>query len=263
VYFAPEVRTAFDGAGLKGFWMGYFAGRAAPMGPVPAEVVTATFFNFQPAMVARAIPDAWNRAAPAAVLEARLEGVGAALRPLTAGADLVSACALAREAAESVDTVGRPLAAANAALPWPGDPLLDLWQAITVLREFRGDTHVAALVSEGVGGCEAHVLMAASGAVPALRLREARGWSEDEWAAAERRLRGQGWIDDHDRLTDAGRAVRERVEQRTDERALPPWLRLGADGCERLAASLQPMLVALATADLIPYPNPMGLPRPA
>lgn len=261
IYFAPEGKAAFDEAGMKGFWMGYFAGRAAPMGPVPPQVVEATFYNFHPDMVRRAIPDAWSLASPARVLEARLEGAAAALARLTGGADVSGAVDLAVQAAESVDTVGRALAAANASLPWPDGEVLRLWHAITVLREFRGDGHVSALVSEGVDGLDAHVLMAASGAVPAQRLREARGWSEVDWEAAVERLQARGWLGADSALTDAGRAVRDRVEARTDELALAPWRALGADGCDALVDALTPALASLAANEAISYPNPMGLPR--
>ena len=260
VYFAPEAKAAFDLAGLKGFWMGYFAGRAAPMGPVPPEVVEATFFNFHPDMVRRAIPDAWGFASPARVLEARLEGAGAALERLTDGADLSAAVDLAVAAAESVDPVGRALAAANSSLPWPDGDVLRLWHALTILREHRGDGHVSALVSEGIDGLGAHVLMSASGAVPAERLRGARGWSEDEWAAASAGLQQRGWLDDSGVLTDAGRAGRDEVEARTDELALAPWAAIGDDGCDQLLAALTPALAALKANEAIPYPNPMGLP---
>jgi len=260
VYFAPEAKAAFDLAGLKGFWMGYFAGRAAPMGPVPPEVVVATFYNFHPTMVRRAIPDAWALASPDRVLEARLEGAGAALERLTDGADLSGAVDLAGRAAESVDPVGRTLAAANASLPWPDGDVLRVWHALTILREYRGDGHVNALVSEGIGGLEAHVLLAASGAVPPERLRGARGWSEEEWAVAEASLQERGWVDGSGALTDAGRAARDNVERRTDEVAVAPWRVLGDDGCDRLAAALAPALAALRANEAIAYPNPMGLP---
>jgi hypothetical protein len=263
VYFAPEVRTAFDDAGLKGFWMGYFAGRAAPMGAVSAEVVTATFFNFHPAMVARAIPDAWQRASPEAVLVARLTGVAAAMAPLVDGVDLATAALLGRRAAEAVEIAGRPLAAANAALAWPDEPVLALWQATSVLREYRGDGHVAALVTEDVDGCEAHVLVAASGAVPADALRAARGWSEEDWAGAADRLVSRGLLDAAGGLTERGTQLRAHVERRTDELALAPWAALGDDGCHRLEAALEVVLTRIAASQTIPYPNPMGLPGPA
>lgn len=175
VYFVPEKKAAYEAAGLKGGWMGYFAGRAAPLGPVPAEVVTALFYNFHPRMVARAIPDAWAFSTPARVLEARLAAVDAGLRRLLGEAvaepELGAAAEFAAAAAESPDPAGRPLFAANAALEWPDEPHLRLWHAATLLREHRGDGHVAALVAGGLDGCEAHLTLAATGAVPESQLQ--------------------------------------------------------------------------------------------
>src|SRR5437773_9693676 len=85
-YFAPETRAATDALGLRGGWMSYFACRAAPMGAVSAAVVTAVFYNFNPAMVERAIPDAWGYATPAQLLDARLGAVDATMTRLLGAA---------------------------------------------------------------------------------------------------------------------------------------------------------------------------------
>src|SRR5207245_6103215 len=128
-----------------------FAGRAAPMGPVEPGVVTATFFGFHHAMVARALPDAWSFASVDEVLAARLDGVDAALRQLLGAtvesAEVAEAATLARTAAESASGAGRPLFAANADLAWPDKPHLVLWQATTLLREHRGDGHMVSLTA--------------------------------------------------------------------------------------------------------------------
>lgn len=263
VYFAPEARQAYAAAGLKGGWMGYFASRAAPMGPVPAPVVTATFFNFSPAMVARAIPDAWRLSTPERVLAARFAVADAALgRSFGGPAEVREAADLARRAAEGCDPAGRPLFAGHSSLEWPGEPHLALWHAATLLREFRGDGHVAALVAEGLDGCEAHVTLAATGAVPRATLQPNRGWSDDDWAAAEARLAARGWLDAAGALTDAGWAGRRAVEDRTDRLALAPWERLGEAACARLhdlASSLSRLVVERGG---VPLPNPMGAPAP-
>src|SRR5262245_9038111 len=152
-YFSPEARAAFEAAGLRGFWRGYFAGRAAPLGPVGAAPVVAAFFNFSPAMVARAVPDVWCRAAPEVVLKARADGARAALRRLSGNlpdAVVAEAADQLTVAASRIGYEGRVLAAANAALPAPAEPVDRLWQAATTLREHRGDGHVAALVAAGL-----------------------------------------------------------------------------------------------------------------
>ncbi|MGA2519632.1 MAG: hypothetical protein ABSG81_02305 [Acidimicrobiales bacterium] len=264
VYFAPEAADAFTAAGLKGFWMGYFAGRAAPMGAVGPAVVDATFFNFAPARVARALPDAWLFASPAAVLEARLAGAGAALARLLAGhdAEVRAAAGLVRQAVEGVTTAGRPLGAANAALPWPDDPLLVLWQAAGVVREHRGDGHVAALVAAGLDGLEALVSMVGTGAVPRSLLQVARGWDDAQWEEAEARLAGRGWLTPDGALTPAGAAARSDIEDLTDRLATEPWDRLGAQRTEELRTLLVPLARAVAASGVVPVPNPIGLPVP-
>jgi hypothetical protein len=266
VYFAPEARQAYTAAGLKGFWMGYFASRAAALGPVSAPVVTALFFNFAPRMVERAIPDAWRFSTPERVLAARFEAVDHALRRLLGDAvhssGLSEAAALAQQATEGCDAAGRPLYAAHSALTWPQEPHLILWHAATLLREFRGDGHVANLLAAGLDGCEALVTMAASGAVARAVLEPHRGWSEEEWAAAEHRLRERAWLDQSGTLTEEGRARRREIEARTDLLALPPWERLGAAGTSRLYELLRPLCRQIATAGGVPFPNPVGVPPP-
>ena len=169
VYFAADARERFDAVGLRGFWMGYFASRSAALGPVGPEVVTAAFYVFPPAMVERAIPAAWTRSSPEAVLAARATLADATLRralgPRADGPEVAVAAPLAVALASAAPLGGRTLAAAHAAVPTPAEevPLGGLWWAATVLREHRGDGHVAALLTAGVGPCEALVLAAATG----------------------------------------------------------------------------------------------------
>jgi hypothetical protein len=267
IYWAPEPSEAYRRAGLRGGWMGYFASRSAAMGPVPAEVVLATFYNFHPSMVRRAIPDAWGFASPERVLAARLEAADATLRRLLGAwadsPDAAEAAGLIRQAMEGQDPAGRPLFGAHAALPWPEEPHLALWHGATCYREFRGDGHVACLLTDDVGGLEAHVLAAGAGQLPGSFLRQYRGWSEEEWAAAAGRLRERGWLAADGSLTEAGAAARADRERRTDELAMAPWRRLGPDGCARLLALLdEPVGLAVAGGG-VPFPNPVGLPAPS
>ncbi|MEV6598718.1 hypothetical protein AB0M36_17935 [Actinoplanes sp. NPDC051346] len=242
IYFAPEAHQRYAALGMRER-MGYFASRAAALGPVGAETVIATFFNFNPALVRAAIPAAWRIVAPDEMLRIRLEAADAALRracepDLLTSPDLAEAARLARRAAESASEYpeGRPLFAATSALPWPDEPHLVLWHAQTLLREFRGDGHVAALLLTGRSGIEALVLHAATGSVPAEVLRRTRGWSTAEWDSAVERLRSGGLLDagDEPGLTEAGRTQRQWVEERTDLLALPAYAVLGTDGCARL-----------------------------
>jgi hypothetical protein len=263
-YFAPETADAFRSAGTKGFWMGYFGGRAAPMGDAGASVVAATFFNFAPAMVARSVPDVWSFATPAQLLAARssaaTQALGRLLGPLADSPQVSAAAALGRRAVDGLVTAGRPLAAANASLPWPDDEVTVLWQAATVLREHRGDGHVAALVVEGLDGCQAHVSLAATGVVPRTVLQPNRGWTDEQWGDAEQTLAQRGWLDRDGRATDEGIAGRAAIEAATDRLASDPWERLGAGDTTALAQALAPLTRAVLASGVIPDVNPMGLP---
>jgi hypothetical protein len=265
-YFAPECREAPSRLGLQGFWMGYFACRAAPLGSVGPGVVEATFYNFHPARVRRAIPDAWARASPAAVLDARAAAAAAALRRLLPGgeAESVASATTAPLAAavDRADPAGRPLFAANREVARPDDPVAGLWQLATTLREHRGDGHVALLAGAGLDGCEVHVLAAAcEGADPDLFLLS-RGWSQADWDEARGRLAARGLVAGDGSATPAGRALRGDIERRTDELAVAPYA-LADDDVERLVGALAPAAGRIAAAGEITYPNPMGLPRPA
>ena len=261
-YYTPEARAAFEAAGLRGFWRGYFAGRAAPLGEVGAATVIALFSSFSPQMVHRAIPDVWSRATPGATLDARVAGAAAGLRTL-AGSDrdhdVAEAADLAERAAGLAQTSGRALAAANAALPTPADPWGRLWQATTTLREHRGDGHVAALVAAGLGGRRALVLKAALEGYPAIN-GPARGWSDEEWADTVETLTGDGYLAADGTPTDAGQAAYQSIEDTTDRLGDEVWRALGAAETRRLADLLRPL--ARASGALMPYPNPIGLPPP-
>ena len=259
-YFAPQARAAFEQAGLRGFWRGYFAGRGAPLGPVGPGPVYAAFYGFARPMVERALPAVWQLAGPEEALAARAAGARAALLDLLGDADVAEAAGLCREAAEAVDVTGRVLAAANAALPWPEDPLDVLWQATTVLREHRGDGHVAALLVAGLDGCESLVWRAAVDN-DRLLLQPARGWSDQEWDDAASRLAARGWLDGDGRPTDVAVAARTEIEARTDALAAGPWQALGDAAVTRLELLLRPLADAASAA--LPFPNPIGLSEPS
>ncbi|MGW0998428.1 SCO6745 family protein [Streptomyces sp. NPDC002523] len=264
VYFAPEARRAADGLGLRGFWMGYMALRAAPLGAVPPSVVTSGFFVFHPSRVHRALPDAWEYADPKDVLAARLDAMDAAMSrvfgaDVAGSAELAEAADLAWEAAAAADTAGRMLGAANQALERPERPTARLWQAVTTLREHRGDGHVAALVSRGLGPVEAMVLKAASGESDAAFLRETRKWEPAQWAAAEDGLRERGLLAPDGTPAPAGSALRAEIEALTDAAAERPWAALGSDRTVRLAELLEPLARSVHASGLLPAGNPVGL----
>ncbi|MFG2039210.1 hypothetical protein [Dactylosporangium sp. NPDC048998] len=263
-YFAPQARQAFEAAGLRGFWRAYFAGRSAPLGAVGAAPVIAAFYGFAPSMVTRALPDVWTLVTPQAALEARRSGARQVLAGAAEGLEGVEeAAALLKRAAQETELYGRVLGAANAALPWPEDPLDVLWQAATVLREHRGDGHVAALLVEGIEGCESMVWRIA---VNEGRGREmgqtGRGWSDEEWDAARRRLRQRGFLDGEGGATEKAISAYRTIEEITDQLAARPWQALGPGATERCAQLLRP--IAARVFEVLPYyPNWIGLPTPA
>jgi hypothetical protein len=267
IYFADESRAVGEAAGLTGFWNGYFAFRAAPLGPVGPAVVSAVFYNFAPAFVARRVPAVWEALPPAAALKARLRGVDAAVRRVVGEEWVVSsgaaeAARLARVAAEAVQPPGRPLAAANAALDWPDAPHLVLWQALTTLREHRGEGHNVALQEREVGGTAAHVLASAAGRTDREWLMRARGWDDAAWAAAVDDLTGRGWLSADEQLTAEGSAMVALIEADTDRLALDPWRALTDAESERLAGLLAPVRRAVVTGGAWPAANPIGAPDP-
>jgi hypothetical protein len=270
-YFTAEARSAYEQAGLRGFWRGYFAGRAAPLGAASAAVVAASFFNFAPAFVARAIPGVWELITPEEALRVRLAGAAEGLGRLLAGQEAEAAATgdLLWRAIGELDFSGRVLAAANAALPvLPGEDVVAssataglgrLWQAATLLREHRGDGHFAALAAADIDGCEAVVLRCC------LDLRRedmqpVRGWTDEAWDGALSRLAARGWVAADGTLTSAGREAHAAVEDATDRAASRPWARLGPEATAEIAAALTPLARACAAA--LPYPSPIGVPAP-
>lgn len=262
-YFAPEARAALDGLGYRGFWMGYFAARSAPLGVVPREVVTAAFYNFAPERVAKALPTAWEIAGPEAALRARQESAVAALRRYGVEADenVAVAAELAGRAAREAPLDGRPLFAANLALPWPEDPLASLWHAATLLREQRGDGHVAVLAAAGISGRESNVLHAAAGRVQRDYIARTRDYDEAAWRHHEQRLAERGLLDDDGSLTAAGRQLKDHIETSTDTLALSALEALSDDDVETLFQALTPVTRSVVAGGDIPAATPMSLRR--
>jgi hypothetical protein len=258
-YFATEARAAYEAAGLRGFWRGYFAGRSAPLGRVSSAPVTASFFTFSPQMVRRALPDVWNLISPEQALAVRETGAVTALSRVLG--DLSDAADVAADmlsvAVADVDCSGRVLAAANAALPVPSGPIARLWHAATVLREHRGDGHFAALLAADVDGCESNVLRAAFD-LPRETIQPLRGWTDQQWDGAAARLSGRGMIAEDGAATAAGTELRASIEAATDAAAARPWQD------QEFAADLADVLfpIARACSAELPALNPVGVPVP-
>ena len=245
-FFSPEPNDSMAALGFTGYWDGYFAGRSAPLGRVPAEVVHAAFYNFAEGEVARHIPKVWNRTTPEAAHAARERGCVAALRrilgDLVETPDLARAAELLAKASTSAPTEGRVMYAALRSLPVPEEPVARLWHAANMLREHRGDGHIAALVSERVGGTEAHVLNAlASDIYPAESFGRIHHLPEARLAEVMDGLRDRGLVDADGRFTDAGRATKGRIESLTDALAAAPYAGLEPHERDQLMALLEPV----------------------
>jgi hypothetical protein len=265
VYFAAEPAEAARKIGLRGWWMAYFAGRVAPLGPVPPEAVAAMAYGFAPSMVSRAIPGAWGFADPAAVVAARIASAGDALRHHLDGpavATLAELSGLLWTAVEACRFEGRPLAAAWSQLPRPDNAVESAWLAATILREHRGDGHVLAAVGAGLRGLDATVTFVATGAVTRELMQPNRGWSDEDWQQSVRRLQARGLLDRDGRLTKTGGTLRRDVEDLTDRLASAPVERLGETGVNRAISLAAPVSRHLIDTGVVPVPNPIGAPRP-
>jgi hypothetical protein len=265
VYFAPEPAEAARQIGLRGYWMSYFAGRVAPMGPVPPAPVTAMCFGFAPKMIERAIPDAWKFSDPATILDTRIEAVAVALRTHLdddAVTRLAELNELLWDAIGACRFDARPLAAAWASVTKTGDPVADAWLATTVLREHRGDGHVFAAVTQGLRGLDASLTHVATGAISREMAQPTRGWTDEDWQKSERRLQARGLLDRDGRLTKTGGALRRDLEETTDRLAAAPVERLGELGVKQAIELAAPVSRQLIDNGTVPIPNPVGAPRP-
>ncbi|MFC9255619.1 SCO6745 family protein [Amycolatopsis thailandensis] len=249
-YLADESDQALIALGLRNQWDAYFAGRAAPFGrSVPAEVIHAVFYNFAPGEVARHIPKVWELTTPEAALAARERGCVAGLRrilgDLADSPGVERAADLLSKAAISAPVEGRALYAALRTLPIPREPLARLWHAATLLREHRGDGHIVALLAEGIGGTEAHVLHALSVDMPAHEFGRVSHLPAAQLTAVVDGMRDRGLVGADGRLTAGGRAAKERVEAMTDRLAEAPYDVLDSGDLDRLVSDLGPISAAV------------------
>ena len=255
VYFAAEAFEEYASIGLSN--QSYFAPRAAPMGSVTAPVVAATFFNFSPDRVGTEIPAAWDLASPSAIQDARLRGVARVLNQRVGGVmtgdSVAEATAIADEMCANLDFSGKPLAAANDAVELPADPLAALWQLVTVIREWRGDVHVAALTVAGLTAVEALVLHGATGAVDPETLRTSWGWSETVWARTVADLANRGLVNADGTFTSDGHAFRSAIETQTNQACVTLVDAVGVDKTAALIGHLKPLRKGLLASGIFPW----------
>jgi hypothetical protein len=258
IYFTPDAAGEYAKVGVVKNRSGYFGSRSAALGPVGAEVVIATFYNFNPSLVRHAMTGIWDATTPEALLGARLAAVDSSLRrafgdEVLTSSELRDAAELTRRAAlvACERPEGRPLFAAHAQLAWPDETHLVLWHAQTLLREFRGDGHIAALTVEGLSGLDALVSHAASGDVPAAALQATRAWSDEQWASGVASMAERGLVDPSGAFTEAGREQRARIEETTDRLAVAPWAALGEETCATLRQTGKHLTELVVAAGLL------------
>lgn len=259
-YFTEEGKAAFQDAGFRGFWRGYFAGRSAPLGTAPASVTTALYGNFAPQMVERAIPSIWDLASPEDALVARRSGSVAALTRLFGDLPVEEAASLLRSVASAAPTSGRALGAANAALPWPDEPVGVLWHAATILRELRGDGHLTGQLAVGLGGIDTIVLRCGHD-MPRDLMQFARGWTDEEWDASLADLQDRGLLGADGGITVDGLEAMALAEEVTDRLAQEPWDLAGPEVTARFVELATPL--SMAAREELPDVTPLGLPTEA
>ncbi|MCX5384194.1 hypothetical protein [Streptomyces sp. NBC_00083] len=250
IYLVPETAQEAAELGVTDSGPAYLAFRSAALGAVPWQVTLAAFYNFSPRAV-RAMAGVWEAAPPERWQAARLRAAGRAMRrvnvSLTDG-HLAEARSLIDTVITGADYAGKVLAAANASIELPCDPLAALWQQITVAREWRGDAHLLVLADNGLGPCDCLVLHAATGHLPTVLARTTRRWDDDEWSAATARLVARGWLNSHGVLTHAGSASRERIEEETDAHCAALWAPIGNAGARRFASLIAPIADSFTAA---------------
>ena len=249
-YFVPETRDRYLALGLDDA-TAYVPSRAAAMGEAGVGLTVAAFYVFAPRRVAAALPAAWGITAPAALLRARRDGVTEALRRVLGSPEVGEALEIARDACSALTAPGRPLYAAHADLPWPGDDLTALWHAATLVREHRGDGHLSVLQLAGLDPVEATVVGGLWSGTTRF-LRRTRGWTEAEHDAAAGRLRERGWLGDDGQLSEDGQERRRRLERETDRLAVEGWAHVGLERTARLRDLLDPLRRQVREADVLP-----------
>ncbi|MFI7693043.1 hypothetical protein ACIBQ6_28500 [Nonomuraea sp. NPDC049655] len=250
IYLVPETAEEAVELGVSDRGPAYLAFRSAAMGAVPWQVTLAAFYNFSPRAV-RAMAGVWDVAPPGRWQAARFLAAGRAMRRVNVQLTddhLAEARSLIDPVVAGADYAGKVLAAANASVVLPADPLVALWQQITVAREWRGDAHLVVLADNDLGPCDCLVLHTATGRLPTALARATRQWDDEEWSAATARLVARGWLDSNAAITAAGSAARERIDVETDEHCAALWAPIGDAGARRLASLIAPIANAFTAA---------------
>jgi Helix-turn-helix family len=246
-YFSPEVGQKFKAHGLDDFTT-YFTARVAPMGAVRPEVTAAAFYNFNPAVVAMLTTDIWDKITPAEAVALRTEAITAALSGASGAltdTELDEAITTAQEIVDSLRFDGRALAAGTACVPMPADKLAQLWQLVAIIREWRGDNHIALLVTADLDGAECLVMDVVVSKGASSFLKKTRGWSDEEWNEAIARLHKRGLVAEDGAPTQNGIDMRLGIETATDAADMPLWDLVGEQRALEFHESLKKVIAAL------------------
>lgn len=272
MYFSETVGRKYAEHGLEPGVEGNLAARSAPMGRVNAGVVSAAYYNYSHSYLATQFPKLWDTVSPETMVQVRFDAVTAFMSELfDAREDIALLTEAATELAtamtpvlDNMDFSGRALARATTdalAAHTPKTAFEQLWNVATIAREFRGDGHVASLVTAGVPGIDALMLDVATGASFKPRAaQKTRGYTDEEWKAAQTRLAEAGLLTvgedergfDLPAITDAGRDLKEQVEQLTDGTVAAAWSALTDEEIEALVSPSRSLIKVLAQSGAFP-----------
>jgi hypothetical protein len=258
IYFAPEAHERYEALGLD-FFRGYFCSRGACLGTAPWTVICAAFGVFKPEIVEQFVTEGWQKTTAEPMLDARLAGAEASLQRMLGDPDdgVERATEILYSLTDGLDVAGRALFGGLSALPRPTSPWGALWRAADLVRERRGDAHIAAWIPH-FDSCEISTITELAHGLPPRSFVYTRGWSVDDVDAAQARLEARGLLDGQ-ATTDAGRKLRGDVERATDEAEHDVIDRLG-DRADELFALLEPWSRAILDAKGYPA-DPGALPE--
>ncbi|MGN6472732.1 MAG: SCO6745 family protein [Mycobacteriales bacterium] len=242
IYWDPLALESYRALGLEMGGVTYIASRAAPLAPAGAQVVAATFYSISPEFIAAALQIAEQHTTYEAIIEARNAAVVDGLRAYVPDIcdSLAALAAPLWAAADALPVSGRALFAAHRQQPRPADSLLSAWLAVNCIREWRGDTHFAVLAAEDISATQAGLLHNAFLNYPTDWIPRSRG-SDDaalDAAYADLELRG---LASSGVVNDAGLALRERIEQRTDSLCELAWRTLGEELTNEFLSLVEPV----------------------
>jgi hypothetical protein len=251
VYFAPEAHQRYAALGLAGYGSGYFCSRGASLGKPSGLVVTAAFGVFSPAVVAPAVEAGWAVVEPEPLRQARYEGAVASLRRLLGepdGAQLARAVELLRRALSAAEGAGHMLFSGLKSLPWPEDAVGQLWRCCDMVREHRGDSHIAVWTRAMIEPVEIQLMSELQLGMPLKTYSATRGWTVEQMDAALAGMREKGWVEG-DAFTLEGRDLRERIESDTDDMETPLVEAIAAE-FDELIGILRPWAAAIVRAGI-------------